>query len=346
MGILKDASLLIEKGKIKKVIQGEDLPSVPVVDYSGKCIIPGLIDAHTYVSGYYRLLENSRVITSDLIAYVAFDSLSPDVRKALRSGITTVNFSPRNEDLVGGISSVFKLTGKLEDFSFLKKEAFLKISFNAEVVREDRAPTSLMGAEKILSETMRNMKESDKRKRDEIFKQQGIIKLLNGELPPLVAASSYEEIHTALEWLIQWNLKGVIVGGEEAHYFSDVLKESGISVLLSPLRFSFPEKMAKNAAILLRKGVKIAFTSDMPEDEPLGLRLSALLLHHHGASIEEALKTITLSPAQILGVGDSVGSLEVGKDADIVVFSGEPLDLGSDTVAVYSSGHLIFKKEK
>lgn len=346
IGTLREASLLIERGKIKKVIRAGKIPSVPVVDYSGKCIIPGIIDAHTCLSGYYRLLENTQPITSDLIAYAAFDPLSPEVQDALRSGITTVNFSPRNENLVGGISSVFKLSRKLEGLQFLKKEAFLKISFNGEVVREDRAPTSLMGAATILSEKMQKMKENNGRKREEIFKEEGLLKLVEGSLQPLVAASTYEEINTALEWLRRWNMKGVIVGGEEASYFSEYLKKRDIPVLLSPLLFSLPEKLAKNAALLLRKGVRAAFVSDMPEGDALGLRLSALLLYQQGISQEEALRTITLFPAQILGVEDSVGSLEEGKDADIVVLSGEPLDLSSKIVAVYFNGQLIFKKEK
>ena len=104
--------------------------------------------------------------------------------------------------------------------------------------------------------------------------------------------------------------------------------------------------MAKNAVFLLKEGVRIAFVSNMPESDALGLRFSALLLYQQGTSQEEALKTITLHPAQILGVAGSVGSIEAGKDADFVVLSGEPLDLGSEILAVYSGGDLIYKKEK
>jgi imidazolonepropionase-like amidohydrolase len=93
----------------------------------------------------------------------------------------------------------------------------------------------------------------------------------------------------------------------------------------------------------LEGGIQIAFTGSLPEGEPLGLRTSALRLCHQGISQEEALKTITLFPAQILGVADSVGSLEEGKDADFVVLSGEPLDLSSKILAVYSNGRLISK---
>ncbi len=180
--------------------------------------------------------------------------------------------------------------------------------------------------------------------RTDILSEEGIAKLAKGELQPLIAASNYEEINTALKWLNDWKKKGVIVGGEEAAAFADELKKQDVSVLLSPLLFSAPERVFQNAASLFRKGVRIAFVSDMPEGEASGLRTSALLLFHQGISQDEALKTITLHPAQILGVADSVGSLEEGKDADFIVFSGEPLDLGAKVVAVYSNGRLVHKQ--
>jgi imidazolonepropionase-like amidohydrolase len=343
-GVLTDACLLIEGGKIKKIIEGKDLPQVPVMDYSGKCIVPGLVDAHTYVSGYYRLLENSLPVTSDLAAFPAYEPSSPEVRAALAEGITTVNLSPRNENLVGGITSVFKLTTNVRELGFLKKEGFVKISFSKEMERDDRAPTSLMGAEEMLDEWMQ--KAAKPRVRDEFFPETGIAKLAQGELSPLIAASSYEEINTALNWLTRWKKKGIIVGGEEADQLADEIKTRDAAILLSPLRFSYPDKIFRNAASLLRKGVRMAFVSDMPEGEALGLRISAFLLTQEGISQEEALKTITLYPARILGVGDAVGSLEEGKDADFVVFSGEPLDLRSRISAVYSDGRAIDGKKE
>lgn len=349
-GVLQDAGLLIQGGKIKRIFRKDDKPALPsegkgmVIDYSGKSIIPGMVDAHTYLSGYYRLLENTEPITSDLAAYAVFDALNTEVQEALRSGITTVNFSPRNENLVAGISSVMKLPQSQADILILKKEAFLKISFNASVVRPDRAPTSLMGAQEMLSETMRAVRGNRQGAREGIFGQKAILRLLDGNLPPMIAASTFAEINTALKWLETWKLKGVIVGGEEAHLLSRALKEREIPVLLSPFLPASPEKMAANAALLAKQGIAIAFVSHMPEGEPLWLRLSALMLYHQNISQEEALKTITLNPARILGVADSVGSIEVGKDADLVVFLGEPLDLRSKIEAVYINGRNVFEK--
>ncbi len=341
-GVLAEASLLIEGGKIKKIIQGGDLPPGTVVDYSGKCIAPGLVDAHTYVSAYYRLLENSRAVTSDVGAFAAFDPLSPEVRAALAEGITSVNLSPRNENLVGGMTSVFKLRTDSLGLPFLKKEGFLKVSFCKTMERDDRPPISLMGAEEILNEWMQRAGRNEAR--TDIFGEEGIAKLAKGELQPLIAASNFEEINTALKWLADWKKGGVIVGGEEASSLSDELKKYNVPVFLSPLLFSVPDRVSRNAILLMRRGVKIAFGSDMPEGEASGLRTSALLLFHQGISQDEALKTITLYPAQILGVADSVGSLEEGKDADFIVFSGEPLDLSANVVAVYSNGRLVHKQ--
>jgi len=340
-GILSGANLLIEGGKIKKIIEGQDWPQAQVVDYSGKCIIPGLVDAHTYISGYYRLLENSQVVTSDLVALAAFDPLSPEVDEALAAGITTANLCPRNENLVGGITSILKLSKDPRNLFLLKKEGFLKISFAKDVERDDRAPTSLMGAKEMLDELMKNGGNQGDRK--EIFQERGILKLAKGELQPLIAASNYEEINTALQWLSDWKKKGVIVGGEEVYRFGEELHQKEVSILLSPFLFGYPDRIFEKASSLLKLGVKIAFVSNLPEGEASGLRTSALLLYHQGIPQEEALKTITLYPAQILGVESVVGSLEEGKDADFVVFSGEPLDLSSKILAVYSSGHLVSK---
>jgi imidazolonepropionase-like amidohydrolase len=345
-GVLKDVALLVEDGKIREIIQGENLPSLPVKDYSGKCIMPGMVDAHTYVSGYYRLLENTEVITSDLVAFAVFDPFHPEVKSALQSGITTVNLVPRNENLVGGISSIFKLIPSQEHLSFLRRSGFLKISFNSEVRNPDRAPTSLMGAEDILSEKMKTIKTDQQKNREEIFQQKGILALLNGDLAPMIAASEVAEINTTIEWLKKWNMKGVIVGGEEAHLLVNPLKERDIPVLHSPLLPSYPEKIARNAALLVKQGIKIAFVSYMPEVEPWSLRLSALLLYHQGISPEEALMTITLNPAQILGIEDAVGSIEKDKDADLVVLTGEPLDLSSQIIAVYVNGRPVFEEMK
>jgi imidazolonepropionase-like amidohydrolase len=345
-GVLSNVTLLIENGRFKKIIQGVERPSIPVKDYSGKTIMPGLVDAHSYVSGYYRLLENAAVFTSDLITDMVFDPSDPEVKLALESGITTVNLAPRNENLIGGISSILKLTGAFDDIDVLKKQSFLKISFNGEVIRADRAPTSLMGAEHLLSQEMASAKSGQDKDREDIFSQRGLRSMLEGNLPPMIAASSLAEINTALQWLEKWQMNGVIVGGEDAHILIPYLKQKKVPVLMSPILPSYPEKWAKNAAHLVKQGIPMAFVSHMPESDPLSLRFSALMLFHQGIPQEEALKTITLTPAQILGVADSVGSIEEGKHADFVVLEGEPLDLGSRIVAVYVNGRAVFQGKK
>ncbi len=344
-GVLTDAVLLIENGRFGKVIQGEKEPSVPVIDYTGKTIMPGLVDAHSFVSAYYRLLENTDVITSDLVAGVVFDPSDPEAIHALESGITTVNLVPRNENLVGGISSIVKLDKKSVNLSFLKEQAFLKISFNGEAIRTEREPTSLMGAEHLLSRKLESVGAESGRVRDDIFPQKGLQSLLHGELLPMVAASNLAEINTALRFLDKWRMPGVLVGGEEARFLSLVLKEKGVPVLMSPILPAYPDKLAANAAHLVRQGILAAFVSHMPEADPLSLRISAMMLCHHGISQEEALKTITCNPARILGVADSVGSIEEGKDADFIVLEGDPLDLGSRIIAVYVNGRAVFTRK-
>jgi imidazolonepropionase-like amidohydrolase len=162
----------------------------------------------------------------------------------------------------------------------------------------------------------------------------------------MIAASGFAEINTALQWLDKWQMDGVIVGGEDAHLLIPLLKQKKIPVLMSPILPSYPDKWAKNATLLVENDIPLAFVSHIPETGPLSLRLSALFLYHRGISQLEALKTITIVPARILGVADSVGSIEEGKHADFVVLDGKPLDLGSRIVAVYVNGREVFLREK
>lgn len=344
-GVLTDAVLLIEDGRFGKVFQNGTGLSVPVKDYSGKTIMPGMVDAHSYISAYYRLLENTDVITSDLVAGVVFDPSDPETKHALESGITTVNLVPRSENLVGGISSILKLDGKFGGLSFLKEQAFLKISFNGEAIRSDREPTSLMGAEHLLSRKLESIGSESEGDRESIFPQKGLRSLLKGDILPVIAASDLAEINTALRFLEKWRMPGVLVGGEEACHLSFVLKDKGIPVLMSPILPAYPDRLAANAARLVKEGITAAFVSHMPEADPLSLRISAMMLCHHGVSQEEALKTITCNPARILGISDSVGSIEEGKDADFIVMEGDPLDLSSRIIAVYVNGKAVFTKD-
>ena len=344
-GVLHNAALLIENGKIKRIILDENLPSVLVKDYSGLTIIPCLVDAHTYISGYKALLGHTGPMSFDLPAYAVFDPESPEVLEALSSGIGTVNLSPDNRNVVGGLSSVLKLPAGFESPHVFRKEAFLKVSLNSEALDPEKAPTSLMGAEAILDEAVRAVRRGLE-PRDGLFGQRALRSLADGSLRPIVAASSLPEVRMALAWLERCGLAGILLGGEEAGPFIEELKRKNIPVLLSPIQFSSPEKAAENAVELLNGGVQVAFVSDMPEGSPLDLRYSALALCRQGVPQEEALKTITLFPALILGVGERVGSIEEGKDADFVVLSGDPLDLGARISAVYIDGRLVGDEER
>jgi len=162
----------------------------------------------------------------------------------------------------------------------------------------------------------------------------------------MIHASSYTEINTALHWHQAANKNLILVGAEEAGLLIDRVKASNIPVIHTPLLHSLPDKTIQNAVHLFQNGIHLAFGSFMPEGKSSDLRFSALMLAKNGIPQEEALKTITIFPAEILGVSDAVGSIEEGKDADLVIFSGEPLDLRSKIIAVFRDGNLILSRER
>lgn len=343
-GIIPNAALLIDGGKIARIIRDGRLPDAPLTDYPGLTMMPCEIDAHTYLSAYRSLIAHSATMTPDLRAYAVFDPRSPEVLEARRSGIGTVHLAPDNGCVIGGLSSIVKLSPDPAEPSILRPEAFLKVSLSSAVLDPDHAPTSLMGAEFMLDEAMRSAVRGPGT-RDGIIGRTSLKALADGRIRPIIAASSSPEIRTALAWLERWRLEGIILGGEEAGAFAGELKRKDIPVLLSAIRFDSPDEAAANARRLLDEGVRMAFVSNMPEGRPIDLRHSALALHRNGLAGEEALKTITAFPAQILGIGGSVGSLEEGKDADFVILSGDPLDLSSRIVAVYVGGRLVTAPE-
>lgn len=346
-GVLENASILIRNGRIAKILRSaETPPDVPIIDATGMCVIPGLVDAHSFLGSYERLLETTEAVMSDPVAVTAFDAFHPEVLEALEAGVTTVNLSPREESLVGGVSSIIKLSADPKMVRTLKREAFLAVSLTGSALKPDRAPTSLMGARGLLADACAAANgNAAATKRGSIFRQLGFRKLAEGKIRPMTAASRFAEINTALEWYRESGISGPIVGGEEAHRLIPELKSANIPVLLSPLSAYLPECFERNAAELAGAGIRIAFISDGPEGEPRDLRLSALALYGQGMSQERSLKTITINPAEILGVSDTLGSIEEGKDADLIIFSGEPLDLSSRIIAVYVDGRPVMLKK-
>jgi imidazolonepropionase-like amidohydrolase len=166
------------------------------------------------------------------------------------------------------------------------------------------------------------------------------------ELAVHISAHTVDEITAALEIVDQYDLSAVLVGAERADEIAEMLAERDTPVIYAPLLLSSRDKDLKRPGKLAEAGVKLAFSSLAPRTSARDLRTSAIIATRYGLRPELALKSLTIHAAEILGISDRLGSIEKGKDADVVVFSGDPLELSSRVEAVIVGGHVLYQREK
>jgi imidazolonepropionase-like amidohydrolase len=174
--------------------------------------------------------------------------------------------------------------------------------------------------------------------------------VLKGELKARIHAHRADDIMTAIRICEEFNLDFTIEHCTEGHKIADILAEKGVAVTCGPALISRPKfemrgQTPRNPAILHKAGVKVAIQTDEMSAVKF-LPVNAALAARYGMPVEEALKAITINAAEIIGVADRVGSLEVGKDADLVVLPGHPLDFMSTPEMVFIDGEIVFEKKE
>jgi imidazolonepropionase-like amidohydrolase len=318
---IDDGVLLVEGGRIRAVGAGVSIPSdADVIVHSGS-VTAGMVACHGYCGVAGEAGDPTRSVLPEAYVVDAFDATRLDYKKALRAGITTVMLTPSTSNLVGGISGVVKTSGG----RVLEREANLAISLSSEAQWLNRFPTSPIGA---VSELERLFQEGG-----------GAFGLAaSGRLPVLLHAVERHEIQRALDFAMRHELKGALNRAPLAGELAGVVKQSGLAVIVGPFASGTDRRELKSVLALSEAGVKLGFGLDDPWLSPETLRFSAALCVREGLDPAAAWKALTADGAQIAGVGDRVGKLERGYDADFVLWSGDPLDLGSSVQAVFVDG--------
>jgi imidazolonepropionase-like amidohydrolase len=170
--------------------------------------------------------------------------------------------------------------------------------------------------------------------------------LLEGNREARVHASSEAEVLAALQLTDEFRWKLTLLHAREAGpVAADVARRGGVSAVLGPYRFSDPDRVLSGAAALRRAGVRIAFASDFPRSGTDALRLTAALAVRSGLDRADAFRALTQDAAAILGVGDRVGTIEAGKDADLVLWDGDPLLPASAPLCVWVEGVEVYRRK-
>jgi imidazolonepropionase-like amidohydrolase len=350
---ISNGVVLMSGGKITAVGAGLSIPSGAKV-LRAKYAMPGLIDTHSYVGCYYESSEPVDSVTPDLRIADAFDPSDPLLKHAIRAGLTTVCIMPGNGNAIGGQAALLHLGFTPE---IVRKTAGQKLSISTDATSPERNPTSragvvalvraaLEGAQKgrAVSSTVQTSSLAGFPTNLDL-RVQALTPLLRREQIAFLHTPTADDIENALALIDTFHLKGCLVHADEGAEVSEPIRKRGIPVVLGPLGFGDTDRTLANAGKLAKAGVKIAFCTDAPLTDPASLRLSAHLAVHYGMASEAALHALTLHAAQILGIDSRVGSLEVGKAADIVLLDGDPLALTSQVEAVVSAGQIVSKAD-
>ena len=363
---IEEGIILIDKGKIVEVGRGATIPKeAEVIDAPGKFILPGMIDAHchtgVFADGVGWEESDGNEMTDPITPHLrAIDAIHPDdiAFKDLRdAGITTINTGPGSANLIGGQTAVIKTFGRTVEEMVLAAPVGMKMALGENPKRvygeQKKTPSTRMGNAGLLREWLvkaKNYREKKARYEEKLaahrarkegakepdpfeidLKLEELSRVLGKELPAHIHAHRADDILTALRIAEEFDIDLVLIHATEGYKVADILAKKEIPCVVGPILFSrmkyeLREMTPKNPVLLARAGVKVAIQTD----EMSAVRymtLNAALAVSEGMDEDDALAAITIIPAQILGVADCVGSLEKGKDADIVIFSAHPFDI-------------------
>lgn len=338
-----------------------------VLDVDGAWVLPGLIEAHAHIGiteEKWGIIaddcnEATTPVTAALRAIDAVNPMDPAFHNAIEAGITSVMVGPGSANVVGGQFVFMKTQGRCVDNMVVKNPAAMKVAFGENPKTaygdKDQFPATRMGVAGLLRKMLyqavqyKNDKESGNLAKED-FEMEPWIPVLNREIPLKAHAHRADDILTAIRIAKEFNVDITIDHGTESHLIVDEVKASGFPVIVGP-DFTSRSKLEvqnmnfKTNKILCEAGILFSITTDHPVTLIQYLPLCAGLAVRHGLPIEDALRAITINAARICRVDDRVGSLRKGKDADIAVFSGNPLEVFSRVLYTIIDGELIYEYE-
>lgn len=344
----------------------EDERTRQVIDAQGAWVMPGLIDAHCHVGiaeEKWGIVgddcnEMTSPVTPHLRAIDAINPMDPAFHDAIIAGITSLMTGPGSSNVVGGQSLFMKVQGRCMDQMVVKEPAAMKVAFGENPKmnygEKDVMPGSRMAIGAMLREELYHARQYQKKREqgnvkecDKDFRMECWLPVLRREIPLKAHVHRADDIMTAIRIAKEFGLDMTLDHCTEGHLVAEEIARSGFPVIVGPDLTSRSKIEVKNmsfktAGVLERAGIKTAIMTDHPVSLIRYLPLCAGLCVKQGLSMEGGLKAITIHAAQICGVEKRVGSLEPGKDADIAVFSGNPMETFTKTLFTIIDGEIVY----
>lgn len=377
-GVLENADVLIKNGKIAGVGKNLSDASARVIDGTGKHVTPGIIDEHSHIAAA-SINEGGQSVTSEVrIA----DNLNPDdinIYRQLSGGVTTSHILHGSANVIGGQTQLIKLRwgANDEDLKFKGSDGFIKFALGENVKRSpfavgnnsnnNRYPDTRMGVEQVLVDAFTRAKDYEKSWKDfdankgkkgstavaprRDLELDALVEILNKKR--FITCHSYiqSEINSAMEVANRMGYKvNTFTHILEGYKVADKMKEHGANASTFSdwwaYKMEVQDAIPYNAAIMKKVGLNVAINSD---DAEMARRLNqeaAKSIKYGGISEQDALKMVTINPAKMLHVDDKVGSLKVGKDGDVVLWSDHPLSIYAKSLYTIVDGTIYFDRVK
>jgi imidazolonepropionase-like amidohydrolase len=374
--VLDGGTVLVADGRIAAVSGpgAPPPPDVPVIDAAGRWVLPGLIDAHTHLGareeGEGWAGHDTNELTGPVQPHVrVLDAINPadeGFRDAISGGVLAAGVTPGSGNPIGGQTVAIRCWGRTVDDMVLRSPAGMKSALGENpkrVLGERRVnPSSRLGtaaairsalvdASNYLAKREGAAEESAERTEHPLardLKLEALAGVLRREIPWRQHCHRADDIATALRLASEFGYDLVIDHGTEAYLIADKIAAAGVPVVCGPLitarsKVELRNRTMANPSLLAAAGVTVAIATDHPVVPIHLLIVQAALAVRDGLDRDTALAAVTINPARILGVADRLGSLVPGKDADLVIWSDDPLDVMSRPELAFMRGREVYR---
>lgn len=379
---IENGSIAVQDGKILKIGNGftyEDIcrdygrteqekKADTYIDAGGNWVMPGIIEAHCHmgITEEKKGMEgddcNETVnpITPHLRAIDAINSMDAAFDDALRAGITSAMIGPGSSNVVGGQFAFVKTKGRRIDDLIVLAPAAMKVAFgeNPKVnySGQGKSPSTRMAIAAMLREELTKAVDYQKKGEkggetfEKDFRYEAWIPVLEKKIPLKAHVHRVDDIFTAIRIAKEFDLEMTLDHCSEGHMIAEEIHQSDFPAIVGPdlasrNKIEVQNMAFKTAGILHAHGVKVAITTDHPVSLIASLPICAGLAVKAGLPLMEGLKAITINAAQICKVDDRVGSLEEGKDGDIVIFDGNPMEVFTNTLMTVIGGEVVYRNK-
>ena len=359
--------LIGDDGKIVSVAEYIDAPDAAVIDAEGRLVTPGCVDAHCHIGldneacGWegHDYNEMTDPITPQMRAIDSINPMDEAFPNAIRGGVTTACTGPGSANVVGGTFTTIKLVGKRVDKMIIKDAVAMKCAFGENPKRcygqsGKKSPMTRMGTAAVLREllfkTRRYWEDKEAGKTPGFdMKLESMVPVIKGEMPLKAHAHRADDILTSIRIAKEFGLKLTLDHCTDGALIADELAEEGYPAFVGPsfgskTKIELAHKSFETPRVLNEAGVKVSIITDAPVIPLQYLPMCAALAVKEGLPVEEGWKAITINPAESVGIGDRVGSLEPGKDGDIVIWTADPMvTAGAESYITIVDGKIVYQ---